>query len=258
MKKKIMVYVALMAIGLYVMPNTVSIFAGQHTFYNGMGVACDKCHTDVLSQVEAGGYVYEKHRAAAGNTNYTTYLSVGGTDYSPGSITAYDGKIWTWNGNEWQNGSDSRNVSLDKNGNGGIDGTEICMLCHNATLFNASTHTGVVIKVCDDDRCHGNRNAFYNRPALFGQNSANVTAAGYNLSQTNVHQAFYLQAGNLSSSYEADTPFGQPGNSNGLYISRGHWACEGCHTEIIVNVTIAPASAYNHSVGSPDAPTRYN
>ena len=250
MKKIIILYVALMAFGLYVMPNTVSLFAGQHTFYSGMGVQCEKCHSDILPQLVAGGS-YGKHLAAAGNTNYTTYLALGGVLYSNGKITAYNGKIWTWNGAGWQNGSDIQNVNLDKDKMNGIDGDEICMLCHNATLTGSIEHTGLVIRACDDDRCHGNRNNISNSPELLGS-TPNITAAGYNLSQVNIHQPFYLGASNQSSRYVAAIGFGQPGNAYGSFISRGYWACEGCHTETTINITINQAPVFNHSVSNPN------
>ncbi len=249
MNKKILLYLALMVLGLYMMPQTVALFAGQHSFYSSAGVSCNTCHSDVLSQMS--GYVYEKHRDAAANKNYTTYLSLGGKTYNGTAITDYKDTVWTWDGTAWQNAnnpSEKRLVNLDKNGNG-IDGGEICMLCHNATIFGATAHT-VIVRVCDDDRCHSNRNNFYNSPQLFNKNTSNITAAGYYLSRGNVHDLFYLDAGNQSSGYAAGLTFGQiPGNVNGSsgFISRGHWTCEGCHTETVVNVTIIQAPVYNHS-----------
>ncbi|MCX9014961.1 MAG: hypothetical protein OIN89_09255, partial [Candidatus Methanoperedens sp.] len=71
--------------------------------------------------------------------------------------------------------------------------------------------------------------------------------------------SFYLSASNQSSRFAAGTIFGQPGNVNGStsFISRGHWTCEGCHTQTVINLTIIQAPAYNHS-GTPGAPRRYN
>ena len=258
MNKKILLYIALMAFSLYSIPNTVALFSGQHSFYSGMGVSCDKCHADVLSQIQTSGYVYEKHKLAASNYNYTTYLSLGGTNYSNDKIYTND-KIWTWTGSAWMNGTETRLVNLDTDGSAGITGDEICMFCHNATLSGSFTHTGIVVKVCDDDRCHGNRNNIYNSPALIGSTS-NITAAGYNLSQANAHQPFYLDAGNQSSGYATGLSFGQlPGNANDSsgFISRGYWTCEGCHTQTVINVTIIQAPVYNHSVSNPSAPKRY-
>jgi len=257
MNKKILLYLALMTLGVYAMPNTVALFAGQHSFYNNIGAACDTCHSDVMSQLEGSGDVYNKHKAAAANTNYTTYLSLGGKEYSNGVITAYDGKIWTYNPSQkaWQNGSDIRNVSLDTSSISGV-----CMLCHNATLTGSFTHTGIIVRVCDDDRCHGNRYNFTNSPQLFNKNTSNITAAGYYLSRANIHSFFYLDLSNQSSRYVTSLAFGQPGNTNGTgaFVSRGHWTCEGCHTEMVVNVTIIQAPVYDHSVSDPSAPKRYN
>ncbi|MFA4935159.1 MAG: hypothetical protein WC568_04915, partial [Candidatus Methanoperedens sp.] len=72
---------------------------------------------------------------------------------------------------------------------------------------------------------------------------------GKNLSQASVHQSFYLEASNQSSSYVASVAFGQPGNINGSgpFISRGYWTCEGCHTGTVVNVAIVQAPVNNHS-----------
>ncbi len=257
MNKKILLYIALMVLGLYVMPNSLALFAGQHGFVSGMGVSCDKCHSDVITQMQISGYVYDKHRAAAANTNYTTYLSIGGINYSTGVIYSYDGKKWTWNGNVWVNGSDQRKVSLDKDNNG-INGAEICMLCHNSTLTGSVAHSGIVVRVCDDDRCHGNKNNVYNNASLLGS-TTRIMAAGSTMSRSNSHQSFYLEASNQSSGYAASSSFGQPGNANGSsgYTSRGHWACEGCHTESNVNVTLVGAPLFNHSVADPGTPGRY-
>lgn len=253
MNKKIILYVAFMALGLYAMPQTVALFAGQHTYYSGASVECEKCHSDILAEIEPSGYVYEKHREAAGNINYTTYLSLGGTDYSGGVITAYDGTNWTWNTSlkAWQYGSQLRNISLDRNNNGGIDGAEICMLCHNASLAGSSDHTGIIVRGCDDDMCHGNRNNISNSPALFNKTSPDIVAAGYNLSQDNIHQQFYLEVSNQSSRYGAIMAFDRtPGNIKDNHISKGHWTCEGCHTGAVINLTIIPPAPYSHTDNS--------
>lgn len=248
MNRKILLYLALMALGLYSIPNTVALFAGQHSFYSGMGVSCEKCHSDVMSQISSGDYVYNKHKAAAANYNYTTYLALGGKAYDGSSITDYNDVIWNWNtsARAWQNSitSELKNVSLDTSVNSGI-----CMLCHNATLTGSTTHTGITVRVCDDDRCHGNRLNASNSPGILGSTS-NITAAGYNLGKENAHQPFYLDASNQSSVYASGLTFGQtPGNANDSsgFISKGHWTCEGCHTETVVNITIIQAPVYNHS-----------
>ena len=52
--KVLLLSVAVIAIGLFAMPSTLSLFAGQHTFYNGSEVDCTKCHADVFSELDSG------------------------------------------------------------------------------------------------------------------------------------------------------------------------------------------------------------
>ena len=59
MNKKIaIVLIALIGIGLYALPQTMALFAGQHSFYNidptGNQVPCDKCHGDVQAELASG------------------------------------------------------------------------------------------------------------------------------------------------------------------------------------------------------------
>ena len=56
--KTIIIIVALIGIGLYTLPQTMALFAGQHSFYNidptGNQVPCDKCHGDIQAELESG------------------------------------------------------------------------------------------------------------------------------------------------------------------------------------------------------------
>lgn len=47
--------VAVAAVGLFAMPNSLSLFAGQHTFDNGTNVRCEKCHQDIYEEMSASG-----------------------------------------------------------------------------------------------------------------------------------------------------------------------------------------------------------
>ncbi len=47
--------VAVAAMGLFAMPNSLSLFAGQHTFDNGTNVRCEKCHEDIYEEMSASG-----------------------------------------------------------------------------------------------------------------------------------------------------------------------------------------------------------
>ena len=273
MNKITLLTIAIVSLALFVLPNTISMFVGQHTFE--AGVQCQKCHSAEYAELYAKPYetsAIDVHKRAANNANYTTFLSVGGIEYnsSNSKILTVDGKEWVWNGawdggnGTWEHGSEHKLVSLDFNGDGEIDRAEICHLCHNSSLFGIEGHAATV-RVCDDDRCHGNRNHAYLRDAtgMFA-NPANVTyviTAGYNLSQGNVHQSFYLNLSNQAATYTAGTPYGLPdpcGNAYGntTTLSRGHWTCVGCHSDVEIDVALNPHPVYDHSDANA-TPRRY-
>jgi hypothetical protein len=252
MNRIVFLYAAILALGIAAIPEVSSLFADQHTFYSAAGISCTSCHSDVGSQLDIDNYVNARHKEAALNYNYTTYLAIGGISYntSTRNITAYGNNVWYWNGSVWVNDSDTsqfRNVSLDRNGNGAIDGDEVCRLCHGRNLLGVEPHAGTtMMSACDEDRCHGNSKFRYNDPGLFGI-SANVTAAGYNISFGNIHSSYYLTMSNQTSTYPAVPLFGYThGNTNSSYISRGYYTCLGCHSDVNVNVTLVLAPTYEH------------
>ncbi len=59
--KLVIILVAIASISLWTMPDTVSLLADAHQFYDG-GVPCIKCHEDVLIQLEDTGTVTALHR----------------------------------------------------------------------------------------------------------------------------------------------------------------------------------------------------
>jgi hypothetical protein len=67
MDKKILLGIAIFAIGIFVLPETVALFAGQHDFYDtlqtGNQVLCEKCHADVIAELSQPGAVNAVHKA---------------------------------------------------------------------------------------------------------------------------------------------------------------------------------------------------
>ena len=68
--KLILIGVAIMAIGLIALPQTLALFAGQHNFYDttNLGattvqVPCEKCHADIFSELSQPGSVNAVHRS---------------------------------------------------------------------------------------------------------------------------------------------------------------------------------------------------
>lgn len=238
MKKIAALVIGVVFLAVFIMPDTQSMFAGMHTFYGGN---CIKCHFNEYNELMASqSSVLNAHLRAANNTNYTTYLSVGGIAYNYTHIaTNYDGDgdgvndTWVWNGGLWRRTSDNTTLlfSLDTDSTTGISGNEACQLCHNASLFGFTGSHVAVVRTCDDDRCHGNSNHTYNDPRLFENATRNTTDAGALISENNVHSPFYQHLRNQSTSYLAGTPFNHTlGNAVGDRLSRGYYSCVACHS----------------------------
>ena len=54
--KLILVAIAIVAVGLFALPSSVSLFSGQHTWYDlsvteGSDVPCEKCHADIQDEM---------------------------------------------------------------------------------------------------------------------------------------------------------------------------------------------------------------
>ena len=246
----ILLIIGLIALVAFVVPDLLSMFVGQHRFYDEIN--CQSCHIAEYNEVNRSA-TGKAHIKAANNTNYTTYLAIGGINYtsSDGTIHSVEDKIWTWDGSSslWINDTTSMLVSLDQNNNSEIDGNEICHLCHNASLTGKSDAHVITMRTCDDDWCHGNRNYVYNDPELFNTSQTRINAGMVLNYSGNIHRAFYLSQCNESTGYTAGNPFDHTmGNVKGDYISKGYWACISCHSEIQVEIEISPGE-FNHTGG---------
>ena len=288
MERKVLIIIAIVALGMFAAPDVLSLFVGQHYFHDD--VECIRCHVAEYDDISLS-HALTAHKRAANNTNYTTYMSVGGIFYNNSSQESKNGTdgtyaviysmdllnatigdnstygvgnvsyFWnnssgrwdkaSWNGSTWQLTSISCLIDLDHDNNSQINGYEICFLCHKTELIGSvnTVHSATVI-LCDDDRCHGNKNNAYNDYKLFSNVSVGVVEAGKTISMNNVHSYYYLYASNQSSSYRAGSRFNHSiGNAipAGDYISKGHWTCESCHSSTEKSVVLIPRTKYNHS-----------
>jgi len=249
-RSKILLIIGLLALAIFIVPDVLSMFTGAHRFYDE--VNCQRCHFAEFNEVN-GSATSQVHIRAAGNTNYTTYLAIGGIDYDPsnGIIYSVDNKIWTWDGNSWTNDARLVLVSLDHNGDSEINGNEICHLCHNTSLIDNPDAHAMTMRTCDDDWCHGNRNYTLNDPELFKTSQTRLNVGLVLNYSGNIHRAFYLSQCNEATRYTAGNPFDHTmGNIKGDYFSKGYWTCVGCHSGVQVDIEIIPGE-YNHTGGPP-------
>ncbi len=93
MEKKVWLLIAVLAIGVLVLPQTIAMFAGQHNWYDTFqpnAIPCEKCHADIFSEISSGtGGVNAAHRALSGNTgcdacHVTTAPTIEGLTKGPG------------------------------------------------------------------------------------------------------------------------------------------------------------------------------
>lgn len=156
MQKKILLGIAIMAIGIIVLPQTVAIFAGQHDWYdttqNGNQVPCEKCHSDISAELSQPGTANTMHRLM---------------------------------------GCDQCHVTTAPNSEGLIQGTQFhaattaaCLDCHNKTmLYGTFQHTPEVGRLgCLT--CHKNPRSF----------PGNFSAVEILTGQEEVHKSFANQA----------------------------------------------------------------
>ena len=270
--KKLALYLILLSSIAAVLSQTPLMQAvgrGQHTFVSGRNVDCVECHRydAYLDMNSSQALVLDAHKRAAGNKNYTTYLEVGGVSYDPAGIiytnvdsdSSGTNDTWAWSGSVWEYNNTAKLYDLDLNGNGVIDGAEICKLCHNLELMGVTTelsdvHT-VGTRYCDDDRCHGNLLKQYNNLGLFSDGRHNVTAAGAVLGVNSIHGGFYnITANENSNKTTFFHSYGQvPGNAAPAdmnNVSNSPYTCLGCHSYITVNGSIAPGPKFSHSNAS--------
>lgn len=59
MNRKILLGVAILAMGIVILPQTVALFSGQHNWYdtitNPANLPCAKCHEDIYQEITTGG-----------------------------------------------------------------------------------------------------------------------------------------------------------------------------------------------------------
>lgn len=261
----VLIAMSLFAIVVAALPQTLALYSGQHTFVNGTSVDCAKCHSDVHTEMLASNStVLTAHQSAALNTNYTTYLAVGGIDYDPvlGNITTnMDGDssgsndTWTWNSPSqmWVRDNDSYSfrMVLDVDGNNAVENEELCRLCHQTTPITESGHAATR-RFCDDDRCHGNDQYTYNDPQLFASNVTGKVSVGDTLSLADIHDVFYLSGSAQATNRTGGQipAFGYtPGGIVDSNVSKSYMACVGCHSE--ANATLQTTEIhYSHGNAS--------
>ena len=227
--------VAVVAVGIFALPSTISLFAGQHTWYNlteNQSVPCEKCHADVANEMSAligphtGETGYQRMRCEychryfpiwRRNSTYENYtygdVGTSATDVTPGKESHAASTVpcmYCHSGNK----SGEAHPTIFSN----------CWSCHQFPSQNPDkkrpVHEGRYTNDEDCKRCHAN--------AHMGKVYCIPPAGGFNLTidttdtgELAAHKTFVMNAISDSDMEDANE------------------ACIACHTKIpvIINWT---------------------
>ena len=203
-KKIVLMAVAVVAIGIFALPSTVSLFSGQHSWYDlgksvdgasgRNNVPCEKCHAEIGDEMISSdnGAHTDLTCAMCHRTPFTGYTYALG-HYTIGS-TGYDPTL----------GQEAHAAS-----------TVECMDCHDAAGDKGTGHWSdrEYVGRCGD--CHkGGYGADF-----IGAGGFNLTSPSYDTGTKAAHMQFVLDA--------IDEPLMDGANE----------ACIACHTRVGVNIT---------------------
>ncbi len=158
--KILLLTVAVAAVGLFAMPNSLSLFAGQHTFDKGVNVSCQKCHQDIYDEMNGNG-LYGNSTA-----HTSTNLKVCTGCHKTGNISNIPVGKYT-------DGSGTYNYSGTFNQSVGAQGAHAAV-----TMECTNCHTGVPAELLNSSEAHG---AFYNESKANGSTilkGANIACVG--------------------------------------------------------------------------------
>ena len=199
----ILLSVAVIAVGLFVLPQTMAMFVGQHTFFSvkttdDQYVLCEKCHVNEVYEWKAntGAHANYSKKLDGGcfchQINETALAVYGLTNTTSSGAYGFNFTNWRWNSTndsgEWYNTSaDGGNGSWELGWRPGLGKSE-----------GGSPHAAVIIDCVD---CHYNEMVQINNP-------------------DSAHYAFWNQ-----------TKTGRSANTDNNTV------CMACHTHTHLNIT---------------------
>lgn len=121
--KTVLLFVAVIAVGMFVLPSTLALYTGQHDFVNGSNVDCGKCHS---ASTGIGAELYNVSGSPHSNSSEFTCKSC------HASVTA------------GANVSSNNSVGYDANTAHAASVGINCIGCHSLTTNTTLTSDGYV------------------------------------------------------------------------------------------------------------------
>lgn len=135
-KKTVFLLIALLTIGMYFLPTTLSLFSGQHTFINGTEVSCRKCHEDIYSQIADAPTGSPHLSGFADNCN--------GCHRTGGILILFQDDLTAG----ISQGEHALNITADPNVHAAV--TVECVFCHDLIISNSTTSDPQEIRGSDE------------------------------------------------------------------------------------------------------------
>ena len=181
--RSILLLIAVVLVGLFALPNALSLFAGQHSFDKaGNGTMCDKCHSDVAAEMAGSAY----HTFNAGSPEKckvchssgminSSLIPLGNGSY--GSTSNYSVGFNLTNGSfTYGNGTKQTGLVLH------ASVTVECISCHYAVNFTDDAHMPFFNNASSQTWLKGANEACYGCHTKVNVQMTWVRLGGYNYS----------------------------------------------------------------------------
>ncbi|MCX9014653.1 MAG: multiheme c-type cytochrome [Candidatus Methanoperedens sp.] len=203
--KILLLSVAVIAVGLFAMPSTLSLFSGQHTFYDGVNVSCAKCHQDIEDEIKSTANEVHTSMDTCEGCHRTE------TSWYSNTSTGADIKNSTWRLSNVSNVSIKAHAAV----------TVECLACHGK--YNSSKKWGVAEQIQSASEAH--RDFYWGSVSdkEIGDINYSSIAAAQGAAGASVSPSWYDTAG--------------PANQTVIKLKGTNTACVGCHTHAAVNIT---------------------
>ncbi len=213
--KIILLSVAVIAVGLFALPSTMSLFSGQHTWYDPKEIQCQKCHQDIYDELNSGEN--QAHNDVemknCEGCHRTANFSESGANVSKGKWNQY-------------NSTGTLLGSVNFSAHAAV--TVECLACHgitDTTFGQTKGITGVAAELQGSAEAH---KTFYyasvSDKEIGDINQTSLASAGINTGPT---------------WYTVGTS-----NQSAIKLKGTNTACIGCHTHAIVNITWTRSTGY--------------
>ncbi len=221
--KILLLSVAVIAVGLFAMPQTLSLFAGQHTWVTGENLSCQKCHMDIYDEITSSGN--QAHNSGSmldcERCHRTSTSTKTGANITYGQWMAYS----------------SNNFINATNITAHAAVTVECLACHgtgNTTVNGTKSISGVAKEIQAAAEAH----------RIFYYQSVSDVEVG-DINQAALQTLFPSNMDNISGASWYTTA-----NQTVVKLKGTNTACVGCHTHAIVNITWTRSLGYSMNVTS--------